>query len=209
MVSIDSKLIFLTPPKTASNSLRNSLALSNIKFNDFDPNYHKPNTHLYLSELVENFKIKNIENYKIIQIYRDPFEKFRSAFYHFISLIPNHFKVVKLSLNDFVLHYKECITSDNYVKCMYDDPNFVYSLIENKINFGCTRYFVEQYKWNDLSQDVKYLDISNINYISEFLGYEIPKINHLNVFYGKKEEFNNESVQIISDLYKKDFYLIN
>jgi hypothetical protein len=92
---------------------------------------------------------------------------------------------------------------------MYDDPNYVYNLIKNKINFGCTRYFVEQYKWNDLNQHVKYLDISNINYISEFIGYEIPKIKYINVFYGKKEEFNDESIQIISDLYKKDFYLKN
>lgn len=207
MVSKDSKLIFLMPPKTASNSLRDSLMLSNIKFDKFDPNYHKPNTHLYLSELVENFKIDNVDDYQIIQVYRDPFEKFKSAFYHFKSLIPPHFKVIKLTLNEFVQHYKDCITSEDYIKCMYDEPEFVYDLIRRKINFGCTRYFVEQYKWNDLNKNVTYVDISELNNLPEIIGYNLPKIGRENVFKQTKEDLNQTSLDIIQNLYSKDFYL--
>ena len=195
------------PPKTASNSLRDSLMSSKIKFDRFDPKYHKPNTHLYLSELVENFKIDNIDDYKILQVYRNPFEKFRSAFYHFQVLIPYHFKVTKMKLNDFVLHYKDCITSENYINCMYDEPSYVYDLIERKINFGCTRYFVEQYKWNDLDKNVNYIDISDIDNLCEIIGYNIPKIGKLNVFRHTKEELNDTSIEIIQNLYHKDFGL--
>lgn len=208
MVSKDSKLIFLTPPKTASNSLRDTLLSSKIKFDDFDPNYHKPNTHLYLSELVENFKIENVDEYKIIQIYRNPFEKFRSAFYNLTSWIDGELKKPNLKLNEFVLQYRDCILSDNYIKCMYRDPEFVNNLIRRKINFGFTRYFVEQYKWNDLNKNVYYLDITKINTLSEVIGHEIPKIYSLNKFVGQKEEFDGTSIEIITELYKKDFNLI-
>lgn len=208
MVSKDSKLIFLMPPKTASNSLRDMLNLSKIKFDKFDPNYHKPNTHLYLSELVENFKIENVDEYKIIQIFRNPFEKFRSAFYHLTSLVDGHLKKPNLTLNEFVLHYRDCILSDDYVKCMYKNPEFVYDLIRRKINFGFTRYFVEQYKWNDINKKVHYLDISKIDTLSDLTGYDIPNILNKNVFKGQKETLNDVSIQIISELYEKDFKLV-
>lgn len=209
MVSKDSKLIFLTPPKTASNSLRGSLTLSSkIRFNNFDPSYPKPNTHLYLSELVENFKIDNIDEYQIIQIYRNPFEKFRSAFYHFQMLVPSNFKVTKMNLNEFVLHYKDCINSEDYINCMYDEPNYVHDLIKRRINFGCTRYFVEQHKWNDLNKNVIYLDITKIDELSNIIGVEIPKIGRDNIFLGEKENFSDFSLDILSKIYEKDFELI-
>lgn len=208
MVSKDSNLIFLMPPKTASNSLRDALLSSKIKFDDFDPNYHKPNTHLYLSELVENFKIENVDDYKIIQIYRNPYEKFKSAFYHLTSLIDGCLMKPNLGLNEFVIQYRDCILSDDYVKCMYKDPEFVYDSIRKKINFGFTRYFVEQYKWNDLNKKVHYLDISKIDTLSEVIGYELPKIWRLNKMRGQKEELNENSMQIIFELYDKDFNLI-
>lgn len=208
MVSKESNLIFLTPPKTASNSLRSSLELSKIKFDKFDPWYHKPNTHLYLSELVENFKIENVSEYKIIQIYRNPFEKFVSAFYHLIKLVPNTFKITKMGLNEFVKHYSECFKSESYIECMYDDPSYVRDLVSRKINFGGTRYFVEQYKWNDLGLDVKYIDISNINSLSQEIGIDLPKIGVANKFSGEKESLNSNSIDIISELYKRDFSLL-
>lgn len=208
MVSKDYKLIFLMPPKTASNSLRESLISSQIKFDSFDPNYHKPNTHLYLSELVENFKIDNVDEYKIVQIYRNPYEKFKSAFYHLTSLIDGRLTKSNLGLNEFVIQYRDCILSDDYVKCMYRDPEFVYDSIRKKINFGFTRYFVEQYKWNDLNKKVHYLDISKMDSLSEVIGYELPKIWSLNKFRGQKEELNENSIQIISEIYEKDFNLI-
>lgn len=209
MVSKKSKLIFLMPPKTASNSLRKSLLDSEIVFDSFDPNYHKPNTHLYLSELIENFKIENPEEFRIFQIFRNPLEKFVSAFYHFRPHMPNYYFISKIGLNEFVLFYQECLKSENYVSCMYDDPLYVQSMINKKIHFGFTRYFVEQNKWNNLNMKINYIDFRQINSSFENFGINIPQLEYENVNPIKKETLNETSERILKEIYEKDFFLFN
>jgi len=211
MVSKKYKLIMLYPPKTGSISLKNCFVDSKIYFDAFDPKYHQPNTHLYLSELLDCFKIDNHEEYKIGQIFRDPYKRFVSAYYHFIPHLPQHFKTRSLKLNDFVLKYEECLNSEDYIKCMYDDPEWVYRLINNKINFGFTRYFVPQLKWNDINANVRYFKFDDIvkdtNTLSQYTGLELQQFKHHNKNGNKLENIetlNDRSLEIISRLYKDD-----
>lgn len=209
MVSKNSKLIFLMPPKTASNSLRKSLLDSEIIFDNFDPDYHKPNTHLFLSELIENFKIGNPEEYIIFQIFRNPLEKFVSAFYNFRSQVPPYFFITKIGLNEFVMLYQECLKSENYINCMYDDPYYVRDMINNKIHFGFTRYFLEQNKWNDVNMKVNYIDFNRINSSLESFGIKIPELTFENVGFKNKETLSENSVKILNEIYSRDFGLLN
>jgi hypothetical protein len=215
MVSKENKLMFLYPPKTASSSLKNCLVNSKIRFNHFGE-YHQPNTHLFASELVDCFKIENIESYKIIQLFRDPFKRFVSGYYHFIPHLPNHYKAKSLNLNDFVSFYEECIISDDYIKCMYDDPEWPIRFIKDKIHFGFTRYFIPQLKWNDLSLNVRYFileDISkDITVLSDYIGHELKELKFLNKNSNpshKIELLNDNSIEIIGRLYKEDIQFFN
>ena len=210
MVSLESKIIFLMPPKTASHSLRFALRQSDLKFerlhNLNNPN-NFPSFHLFLSEIVERAQIKNLEEFKIFQIYRDPLEKFVSAYYNFLEIIPKDWKVQSMSLNEFVNYFNHCFESKDYIECMYDQPNFIEDCIKNRYHFGGTRYFTEQYKWNDLNQKINYLNINKINHLSEILGVEI-QIPHHNHSRHSKDNLDDKSIITLTKIYEKDFLLV-
>ena len=92
---------------------------------------------------------------------------------------------------------------------MYDDPLYVQSMINKKIHFGFTRYFVEQNKWNDLNMKINYIDFRQINSSFENFGINIPQLEYENVYPFKKEILNETSERILKEIYKKDFSLFN
>ena len=201
----------LYPPKTGSTSLKKCIIKSNVNFDTFDKDYHQPNTHLYLSELLDCFKITDLENYKITQIFRDPYQKFISAYYNFIRELPQEFHTKNLNLNDFVIKYEECLKSENYINCMYDEPKWVYNFITNKIHFGFTRYFVPQLKWNDINANVMYFKFDNIvkdvSKLSDYIGVNLLQFdcyNKNNIKSDEIQKFNDKSLEIIFRLYKED-----
>ena len=79
MISKKDKLIFLMPPKTASKSLKECLLDCSLEFETFD-NTEVDTEHLYLSELVKYFDIENLLQYKIIQVVRNPYDRFYSSY---------------------------------------------------------------------------------------------------------------------------------
>ena len=212
MVSKKEKLVFLTPPKTASSSFNYCLDASPIKFDNFDKNYYKPRTHLYLSELIECFQIENIEDYKIIQIFRNPYERFVSTYHHFLGLLPVTYKIREMEINEFVVFYKNCLESDDFISCIYEEPEFVKILTSQKVSFGNSRYFVPQVDWNDLNLNVNYFNLNDvskdISEISNFIGFDLKELGFRNVNPERKpakDVLSEESINIIKNLYKKDF----
>ena len=87
MVSNKHKLILLTPPKTASNSIIRSLEEIGVVFNTPLKNVKHPITHLTLDEIIDLYNIQNIDEYKVIQFVRNPFDRFISAYIHQIEIM--------------------------------------------------------------------------------------------------------------------------
>jgi hypothetical protein len=78
MIDKNKKTIVLMPPKTASNSVR-------ILLEQFGYNFYKdlnlsniPQIHLMLSEIIKLYNIVDLEEYKIIQVVRDPYHRYVS-----------------------------------------------------------------------------------------------------------------------------------
>ena len=67
------------PPKTASNSIRTTLEEQGVVF--LKDTQKLPQVHLKLSEIINRYDIDNLDDYKIIQIVRNPYSRFVSSFF--------------------------------------------------------------------------------------------------------------------------------
>ena len=88
MVSKINKLIFLLPPKTGSSSILRCLKISKLPLSEI-VNYKKyPTIHLTLEEIIELYSINldELNQYKIIQIVRNPYNRIASAYFHQMKL---------------------------------------------------------------------------------------------------------------------------
>ena len=211
--SLKEKLIFLTPPKCSTYSLSNFLVNSGIKLNEplnFPKNF--PFYHATLSEIVKAYNIISLDEYKIIQITRNPYDRFISSYIHEQKLLKKSinfdnyiFKIKKFkyllphNVNDF---YKNFYKTFSY-------RDFYY----NENSWGGLRFYFEQNWWNDLNKNIFYFKLEDIKNNSEifsnFLNIKplnYPKINslkydHINLNKNQKKEIYN--------LYKNDFKILN
>ena len=92
VVSFKEKLIFLTPPKCSTYSLNKFLVDSNVSLNNPINHPQHPFYHPTLKEIIQAYNISNIKEYKIIQIVRNPYDRFISSYVH-------EQKLLKKSLN--------------------------------------------------------------------------------------------------------------
>jgi hypothetical protein len=216
MVSKKAKVIFLMPPKTASNSIKECLLDSSIDFLDFNREYKKPKIHLYLSELVELFQIEDLHNYKVIQVVREPLNRFVSSYFHQLKIIKNIKYDVKLqgmSFTEFTKHFYACLFNKNFLNNFYGNPKFIYSNINAGTSWGGSRLYLSQSQWNDLSADITYIkleDISkDISILSKELGVYLPQLEKKNtntISYDKYDQYlTKETNDIIRYVYEEDF----
>jgi hypothetical protein len=73
MIDKDKRLIVLMPPKTASNSLKETMEKNGIKFSVPSQKISTPLIHLKLNEIIKNFEVNDLSEYKILQVTRDPY----------------------------------------------------------------------------------------------------------------------------------------
>jgi hypothetical protein len=213
MVSKKSKLIFLMPPKTASQSLTESLLDSSIKFDEINIQY--PKIHLFLSELVEAHDIKNIGEYKIIQVTREPLDKFVSSYFHQLKILRNaNSNFSLMDLNDFAWHLHDClIDSDDFLNSFYGNLKFIKRLISQGKSWGGTRLYLNQHQWNDLSIPIHYFKLEELQdgleAMSDLVGLYIPDLPTKNVGKNKKDVEITDSVKkIVNHIFYDDYKIL-
>lgn len=205
--------LILYPPKTGSSSLR-SLFLGQ-KFVR-RPEFRKlsyPHYHLFLSELafVHGLDAKSLSRYKIVQVTRNPIDRFISSWKHQERILNQ--KIVVDELIDKLFLYKELLPNnwrEFYLK-FYENPRHRDNSFQNG-NWGGLRFYVDQVDWNDLSMKVHYFRLEDLSRdvtpLSEFLNMELPPLPKKNI--GNYIEtvtnlLNYSQKEKIFQLFERDF----
>lgn len=200
------------PPKTASTSLTNTLKKSGISFS-FPNQITSPLSHLKLNEIIKIYDVHNLAEYKILQIVRDPYQRFISAYFQLMKIIHNvdNIKFKNYELNQFTKHLYESKKSENFIKNFFGDTSFVENKIKNNEGWGGTRLFDTQISWKNLDCEVTYFKLEDISRdvspISNFINLPINSFDFLNST-GKKnhsELIDEEMKGIINELFYDDF----
>jgi hypothetical protein len=218
MVSTKEKLIFLMPPKTASNSLKECLLDSSLTIEPFNLPYRIPTIHLYLSELVGYYKIEDIENYKVIQVVRDPITRFVSSYFHQLRITNNNdsVKINDMNLSEFTNHLYTCLTKEgSFLKNFFGDIQFIKKSIMSGKSFGGSRTYLNQHQWNDLGVDMTYVkleDITNdISLLSKEVGVylsDLEKKNENKTIVDYDTLITDDIRKTLKEIYRKDFKIL-
>lgn len=218
MLSKKHKLIFLMPAKTGSQSLRECLLDSSIVF---DKIQSRPNIHLTLSELMNEFNLTRDElsEYKIIQVVRDPYERFISAYFHQMRLIPPrvpNIKIRGMDINIFADHLTKCIFKVNFLNCFYGNTDFIKKNVTAGKNWAGTRALMAQADWNDVGATVKHFKLENLSQngmdeLSDYIGLYLPEMPHKNQSVKEKtgDLFSNPVLNTVEYIYDIDFQLFD
>jgi hypothetical protein len=172
------------PPKTASNSIRTTLEEQGVVF--LKDTQKLPQVHLKLSEIINRYDIDNLDDYKIIQIVRNPYSRFVSSFFFQKKIIPNNYNVIfrDHSLEEFSTHLLKSKKTNNFVESFYGDTSFVNNQINNGISWGGTRFYETQTSWNDLDKKINYFKLeefsNNADRIKELINLPISNLSHVN-----------------------------
>lgn len=200
------------PPKTASTSLRNTLQKSGITFS-FPAQRTSPLSHLKLDEIIKIYDVHNLAEYKILQIVRDPYQRFMSGYFVLMKLIHDvdNIKFKNYELNQFAKHLYESKKSENFISNFFGDISFVENKIKNNEGWGGTRLFDTQTSWKNLDCEITYFkleDISgDVSPISNFINLPINGFDFLNSTGNKNylELIDEEMKKIINELFYDDF----
>ena len=200
------------PPKTASTSLTNTLKKSGISF--LIPNQvTSPLSHLKLDEIIKIYDVHNLAEYKILQVVRDPYQRFISAYFQLMKIIHNvdNIKFKNYELNQFTKHLYESKKSENFITNFFGNTSFVENKIKNNEGWGGTRLFDTQISWKNLDCEITYFkleDISrDVSSLSNLINLPINSFDFLNST-GKKnylEMIDEEMKRIINELFYDDF----
>lgn len=202
------------PPKTASNSIRTLLEESGFIFSTDSKTPNYPKIHLKLSEIIEEYDVQNLADHKIIQIVRNPYDRYISSFFFQRKILPDHYtpKFKEYDLSEFSKHLLESKKSNDFVKSFYGDTKFVDTCIRVGKSWGGSRLYDTQLGWNDLNEKVNYFkleDIKNsVGELSEFLGLthnQLPVVNSQNLEFDYMSLITPEVKNIIIELFEEDF----
>jgi hypothetical protein len=213
MVSKEKKIIFLLPPKTASNSLVQTLMNNGLTPDSQSKKYPISKIHLKLDEIMDRYDIESLEGYKVIQVTRDPYLRFMSSYFHQIRMVESQNVLVgKHDFTVFLNHLSSTINSPNFIKDFYGDDSFVNWDIDNNSTWGGIRLYHSQHSWKNVDCNYyhfKLEDILNdISGISNLVGLDLPPLitlnkNPLRVSYDKYLTDTNK--KIIRNMFSIDF----
>lgn len=217
MIDKIGKLIVLMPPKTASNSLKETMSQNGVQFSNPIEKISTPLIHLKLSEIVKIFKVNNLSEYKILQVTRDPYTRFVSSYFHLMKITHNvaSIKFSNYDFPTFTNHFYKCIKSENFIKEFYGNTYFVEHCINNGISWGGTRLFDTQKSWRDMESNISYFkleDISKeISSVNNFLSTKISSlsnINKSNLEHKYDSMLTPKIKDIILEIFEEDFNIL-
>lgn len=215
MVSKEQKIIVLSPTKTASISLESCLLDMGVILSDAVKLPPHPTLHLTLSELCKMHNILPYEliDYKIIQIVRNPYSRFVSAFKHQNRILKTPITFRKLICQ--LLDYKHLLPNnvnefyDSFYEKDWSNKSFEFG------NWGGIRFWYEQNWYNDLNSNVKFFkleDLENdITPLGKYLNLNIKKFPTENRFITRDWEsyYTDDTKEVVGKLYSKDLNLFN
>ena len=230
VVSLERKLIFLTPPKCSTYSLEEYLNRGGIKM---DEPFRFPSTPFYHATLSEilfayNIPIKSLKNYTIIQITRDPFTRFISSINHlqrlfnqkiliedFLKFLENYRYLLPFNVSEFfyLLFNDEACKWDRYRLNQGGFNEGVKKILKDGV-----RFWYEQVWWNDIKAKINYFKLEDLakdtSSLSNLLQIEILKYPHNNNNNNNNNNINsfelsNEQKNKIYYLFKNDFKYLN
>lgn len=213
MIDKNKKIIVLMPPKTASNSIKQTLEKQGVKFSSPTKKINFPLIHLKLNEIVDLFGVDDLNEYKIFQIVRNPYKRFVSSYFHQMRILNNlrTVKFINYDLKQFSEHLHNTINSENFLKNFYGDTSFIEMSIRNGTSWGGSRLFDTQLSWKNLDCKITYFkleDISvNIQPISDFLEIPLPKLDVVNFHSNGKnysELIDDEIKLIVEKIFAED-----
>jgi hypothetical protein len=193
-----------------------------IKDNGFEFEMVKTQLHPFLSEIIEYHKIENINEYKIYQLCRNPFDRIISSFYFQKKIIKDkkrYKEFIDLSFDDFVKLITDNVhllsqDIDSFCENVFNDSQFSTRHLPSAYGI---RFYIPQTKWANNSINVTYLKIEDLNedlsILQNILDIDkkliLPKINSNHIDTSYNEMYSNENIEIIKKVYSEDFLKLN
>lgn len=204
------------PPKTASNSIRWLLEKLGYVFSK-DSKIVYPQIHLKLSEILDMYNVEDLEEYKVMQIVRDPYHRFVSSFYFQQKILPIRYtpKFKNYNILEFSNHLYESKKTENFIESFYGDKHYVNRCIENGTSWGGSRLYDTQLSWNDTGAEVTYFKLETLSSdVTELESYletnikQLPKLNSQDLE-NYTSLITSEIKKIVCELFEDDFQKFN
>jgi hypothetical protein len=217
MVSKTQKIIFLYPPKTASNSLRVSLNNNGFIEDTQNDTYLTPKLHLKLDEIMVAYDIESLDGYKVIQVTRNPYDRMISAYYHQIRIFnrPDFESSVSISehtFDQFLIHLNLTINSENFIDDFYGNSSHINYVIENKKSWGGIRFYNTQSSWKNIDCDFYHFKLEDltkdIKPLCDLINLPLSPLYQINTNPEKVDYEIHKTPQnklIIQNLFSEDF----
>ena len=203
------KIINIAIPKTCCTSIYTALKDKENNYNNDTKrinlkNYTKRFSHLTLNEFI-NFHPKiNINDYNIITIIRNPYDRIYSIYNHLKKTksisIPKELKTNNLDFNQWIISIKNVISQDGKLNL----EKIKYFKIDDYVSF-----FTSQYDFLIVNDKIpEYVNIfryENIRELEKYLGINLPILNKGNSKISYKKAYNQSSLDFIYQIYKIDF----
>jgi hypothetical protein len=218
MVSKTQKIIFLYPPKTASNSLRYTLNENGFIEDSQNDTYLTPKLHLKLDEIMVAYDIESLDGYKVIQVTRNPYDRMISGYYHQIRIFnrPDFESISSISgytFDKILRHLNSTINSKNFIDDFYgNSSHHINYVIDNKKSWGGIRFYHTQSSWKNVDCDFyhfKLEDLSkDIKPLSDLINLPLSPLHQINPNPRKVDYETHKTPQnklIIQNLFSEDF----
>lgn len=220
MISKKGKLILLLPPKTGSTSLKRCLIQSGIFFDTPTGNVNYPVYHSTLTEIMESYDVNEdeLDEYKIVQIVRNPFDRFISAWKHQNDIMMGNIDLP--TMIEKVNRDKHLLPNDidNFYKSFYGSILFKHNAFRNG-TWGGMKFWCEQNWWNTINNRTKFFKLedlkNNTQELSDYLGVGLSEMPHIKP---NKESirdtdykiyYNDTTKEMVSELYKNDLNIFH